>query len=252
MFKRIISVFPILSVLLLSGCWNYRGLNNLGIISGFAIDMENITGDYLLTFEMVDLNSPMPEGIETEIIESRGKTVFEAVRNAKKNLEDKLYFGHCQTLILSKYVTENIDLSSLLDWVARDIEPRENISVIVSRENTAGDVLKTKGLTNPMLAYELNKTIEDDNAITASTISTPLHIISEKLQSEGVSVVMPAVKITKTPKGETAEINGIAMFNGERFSGFLTPDESKYYLFAFFCFFSLISAAIQMMAGSKI
>jgi spore germination protein KC len=109
-----IMIFP------LGGCWNYRGLNEMAIVIGIAIDKNTQNDNYHLSFEMVDTSSPIKEkGPSSKIIESEGKTLFDAARNAKKKTTNKLYYGHTQVVVLSEEVARNEDMSNIIDWLDR-------------------------------------------------------------------------------------------------------------------------------------
>jgi spore germination protein KC len=72
-----------------------RGLNELSIVSGVAIDKTLRTATNMLSFEVVDLTKPTKETtLSAILLESEGKTLFDAARNAKKKVVNKLYFGH--------------------------------------------------------------------------------------------------------------------------------------------------------------
>jgi multidrug efflux pump subunit AcrB len=42
-------------LLLFNGCWNYRGLNEIAIVSGIAVDKDPATGVFKISYEIVDL-----------------------------------------------------------------------------------------------------------------------------------------------------------------------------------------------------
>ena len=92
----------ILGIMLLNtGCWNYIGLNNMTVVAGIAIDKSG--ENYLLSFEIYDLqNTAQGEPIKSKIVQCKGKTIFEAVRNAKKRTSNKLYFSEAKIKLLKK------------------------------------------------------------------------------------------------------------------------------------------------------
>ena len=217
---------------LLGGCWNYRSLGEMAITSGVAVDRDPNTGLYHLSFEIVDLSGPVKEkGIQARLIESDGVTLFDAVRNAKKRIVNKVFFGHMKLVVLSEDLVRNTDMSTLIDFFLRDAECRETMCVAVSREATAKDLLTIYGIGAPMVAYEIQKIIEEDQKVTASTSNAEIFEMYNILNGEGIELALPAFHNTVNDGEPASEADGIAVFKGERFVGYLTPQESKSFLF---------------------
>lgn len=233
MIKKCVSILIVLSlVFALCGCWNYRGLNELTVIIGIAIDKNEDNG-YKLTFETVDFNTSVEEsGPKSEIIESEGKTIFDAVRNAKKRVNNKLYFGQAQTVIISEELGREQNIGELMDWFMRDGECRETMCFVISQEKTAAEILATKGVGQPLVANEIKKIVEGDPQVTVSTVYVELYEIFNMLKAPGEDVVLPAIHTVNNGGVTACEINGIAVYRGQKLAGYLTPEESKYFMFA--------------------
>ncbi len=230
--KLALILLVILLALLFGGCWNYRGLDEMVIVAGIAIDKNPITGNYMFSFEIVDVSTPIKEeGPKPVIVESEGKTFFDAVRNAKKRVVSKLYFGHAQVVILSEDVARNENLNEIIDWFLRDAEVRETLCVVVSQEETAGAVLGAGGLGTAITASEVHEIIEDDHKITSSTAHIELYKIFNILHCEGQCLSLAAVHLADNDGEKVVEVNGIAVFKNGTLQGYLSPEESKYFLF---------------------
>lgn len=87
-FKRFFS-FAMLILLCVSlcGCWDYRGLDQLIFVSGIAVDKNPETGDYMVTYEIMNMQGNIKqEGLSAKIVESTGRTIAEAVQNANRRV----------------------------------------------------------------------------------------------------------------------------------------------------------------------
>ncbi|NLO46745.1 MAG: Ger(x)C family spore germination protein [Clostridiales bacterium] len=217
----------------LGGCWNYRGLDEIMIVMGSAIDKEQGSENYRITYEIIDLNKPVKaQGINTVIVSSEGKTKFEAARNAKKKVSNKLYFGHTQVFVISEEIARNEEIGGIIDFLLRDAETRETACLVVLRGKTAREIFETKSLSNIAVSNEIHDIISNDQKITSSTLRVPIYEIFNTLKSEGKALVLPAFHRVDN-NGETVnEANGIAVFKEEKLAGFLTPEETKYFLIA--------------------
>lgn len=233
MTKKIASSLLILLLLIpLSGCWDYRGLDELTIVTGVAIDKKPEEDIYQLTYEIVDLIEPIKEkGPNRKLIESEGKTIFEAVRNAKRRVSNKLYFGHSELIIICEEIARNEDLNVVLDFFTRDSECRETINVVVSQEKTARDIIASEGIGHTVITNEILEILEDDKKITSSILSVELYRLFNIMGAEGKELALPAFHIVQNDGKPTAETNGTAVFKDNKLVGFLSPEESKYFLF---------------------
>jgi len=232
MIKKVVCI--LLIVLLsfpLSGCWNYVGLNQIAIVTGIAIDQNTADGNYQLTFEIVDLTTSSKEGgVKSKIVESQGETVFDAIRNAKKRLLNKLFFSSTEIIVISSKIAREQGINSIIDFFIRDAEPRENLHLIVSQEATAKDFIVNNGIVDPIAAFEVSKIIDKDSRITASTKDVPLYKVFGILKDKGISLVLPAFHCVTNDKEKVPEANGIAVFKKDKLLGYLTADETRYYL----------------------
>lgn len=233
MIKKTLCCFILLLVILSGGCWSYRGLNEMSIVSGFAIDKDGESGEVKVSFQIVDLVGNIDvEGINGKLLESSGKTLFDACRNAKKSIIGRLYFGHTQIVVISEDIARSEDLKNTIDWMLHDAEMRETLTLVISKGVTAKEILSYETLVGPVVAYDVNKYIEEDNKITASTSYKQLYEVYNTLEDEGVDLTLTAIKNVDNNGQYIAELCGTAVFKGERLAGYLSPDESKYLLFA--------------------
>ncbi len=234
MFKKTTCSLLILSlVFLLSGCWNYRGLNEMSVVIGIAVDKAPESGCYHLTFEIVDLSSSMRDkGAQSKIIESEGKTIFDSVRNAKKRVNNKLYIGQTQIVVFSEEIARSEDLSGITDWFLRDSEMRETIYVLISQEKTAREIIASKGIGQGIVSNEIREIVENDKVSTSSILDVEFYQVFNTLRVEGKSLTLPELHTVINNDETVVEANGTAVFKGNKMIGHLTPEESKYYLFA--------------------
>lgn len=233
MNKKAICLFlAVSSLLCLTGCWNYRGLNEMTIIAGVALDKKDQSEGYRLTFEFIDTSTPIKDkGPQGKRLESEGQTIFDAVRNAKTKVSNKLYFGHTQTIIISEELARSEDITAVLDIFLRDDEFRDTMCVAIAQEDTAAAILKSEGIDQAIVSNEMHKILQSDAKTTASTILVEVYHIFDTVRSPGKALSLSAIQCVEVDETTAPESNGIAVFRGERLAGFLSPEESKYYHF---------------------
>ena len=233
--RKILSVIALclLPAMLLSGCWSYRSLNDISIVMGIGIDKDPATGNYKVSSEIVDLTKSVKQSAPgAKLIESEGRTIFDALRNAKRKLLNKLYFGNAQIAAISESVAREDGIMDAVDWVMRDAEGRETINMLIAKGGDAKDLLVLNGADQAILSLELDAIISEDAKSTSSTAHTELYDVYDILNCQGVGLTLPAFHITVNDGQKVAESDGIAAFSGDKLVGFLSPEETKFFLIA--------------------
>lgn len=233
--KKILCTLLVFCLMIpLAGCWNYRGLNEMTIVAGMAVD--SMEGQYLITFEVIDMQKPTKtEGISSKMVFSKGSSIFEAIRNAKRELASKLYFGNMQIVIISSKIAEENGINALLDFLLSDTEMRETTEMVVSREETARDLLIEGKKDVGAVSYDMARIIREDSKVTGSVFSAPIYRIYNKLKTPGVDVALPVFYLSEEPGTgkKNIETYGSAVFRKDKLAGFLSAEETKYLLMSY-------------------
>lgn len=210
-----------------SGCWDYREVNNLSIVTGAAVDRgEN--HKYKVTFEIVDLHEAGPESkIKSKLIESEGETFFEAIRNVLKITSPRPYFGHMGIVIISEQVARE-GVIDIIDFLNRDAEPRLNIDLLVSKEKTANEILSTESTTTAIRSFEIEQML---NAIKIYPKSPRVRVYQfvNDLPCEGIVPVLPTMLVVESDGNRTSALSGAAVFKDDKMVGYINEEESNYY-----------------------
>jgi len=231
MKKRVLifTVIFIINIIMFTGCWDYREIDNLSIVAGVAVD-KNEQGQYVLTVEVVDMHEGGKDvKVKSKLLEVKGDTFFDAARNIIKITAPKLYWGHTEIVIFSQDVARE-GIIEILDWLSRDAEPRLTIDLLVSREDTAKEIFDTQSIISEVRSYEINDMLKAQTNLSKAP-KVKIYDFISALSSEGVSAILSAIK-TADNKGEmTTEISGTAVFKGDKLIGFLDEDQTKNCLF---------------------
>ena len=218
----------------LAGCWSYRGLDQVNIVVGVAVDYDKENETFQLTYEVADLSGEgKTGGPKGKLITSEGKTIFEAVRNAKTKEGDRLFFASTSVLILSHQVVEERGLLSVIEWFLRDGECRETMCVALSLEENAKVILQHPEGSEGIMSSTLHDILKEDKKVTASTVQTALYESYSDLKSKRRCTVLAAVRrVEDGGEEETTGVHGAAVVKEEGVVGYLTPEQCMYYLMA--------------------
>lgn len=225
MKKLYLLLYIIMFIPLTTACWNYREVDRITIVTGFAIDKKDDQGNYLLTFEVIDFQEASNEQkIESILIESEGETLMDAIRNSISKNFPKLYFGHTTIVILSREVASDGALN-VIDFMFRDAEPRLNINLFVSEEKTAGEILKAKALTSELMSVEITN-ILDEQISLSKALPVPAYKFVNALVEDGISGVMTSLCTVENNEEKVVKLCGTAVFKEDKLQGFINDEET--------------------------
>lgn len=214
-----------------SGCWNYKELNDLSIVSGVAIDKSSDGMQYVMTVEIIDLRGGGRETkVQSKRVEAEGKTLFDAARNVIKVSSKKLYWTHAEVFIISQDVAKE-GVLPIVDYITRGSDRRLTIHILISREKTAKELLSQQSVTTDIRAFEMEKMIETDKRSLSKVPHVDVRNFINALTGEGISATLPTVSIISNDGVPTSEVSGTALFSKDKLVGFLDEEDTKYLLF---------------------
>lgn len=231
MIKRFLSCLLIAAIaFVLSGCWNYRGLDQMGIVVGIAIDFDEQENLFDMNYEIADLTSGDSDGgIAGRIVNGKGKTLFDAARNAKRRKADKLFFGSANVLVIDQQLAEEMSILNIIDWFIRDGECREAMGFAISLEDTAKEILESPDDFQGIMSETLSEIMHEDKDVTGTSLLIHMHELYNALHSKRKAVAVPAFHKVESDIGPIPEINGMAIIK-DKLVGFLTAEQSRYVL----------------------
>lgn len=204
---KIKKIIIIISILLLTGCADYRELTDMAIVSTVAIDKKD--NEYSLIVQILNSNteSSGEEKVQAKVMvyESKGKTLHEAFRNLLLDSPKKMYLGHVEVVILSESSIKE-DLTTFFDFFLRDPEMEKDFKLLVAKDNSIKELMN---VTESLVSIPAESVVD---SITISEIMqgnvanyTFDEIVSNEIQ-EGIDPVIPAISIKKT-ESDNEEIN---------------------------------------------
>ena len=214
----------------LSSCWNYREINDMSIVSGVAIDKGGTDGKYEVTVELIDIQQGKDVNMHSKYITLSGNTMFEISRNMIALIGKKLYWSHSKSIIISEDIARD-GISGILDWYSRDAETRTDARILVSKENTAKEVLKSKPVTENYTSFELSKLLKNEDTLSNIPV-VDLWDILDTLAQDGLSTWLPTVKINKNNDDNILQVDGSAIFSKDKLIGCIDETSTKNILFA--------------------
>jgi spore germination protein KC len=211
----------------LTGCWNRREIETLSFLLAAGIDK---VGDSYLVSTQVANTEAMEKNASAQApnffaFTSKGKTVFDAIRNATHESPSKLFWSHSKVLVLGKNLARQ-GVIPILDFFSRDADERRLVLIAIS-EGTAKEIITANVKTKKLPAFGLRDVLEGNYKSTSKTVMTTLNDIIRTVYSTACPLI-PVVKIVKSEDGKPAYyVSGAAVLKKGKLVSYLTPNETR-------------------------
>lgn len=212
MKKFVLIIITLFILLISSGCYNYKEINDMAIVSSIGIDKDNKNDKYIVSAQIMNSKeSENSEDSQITVYTNEGDTVHEALRNITLKSPRKLYGNHLSKIVLSEEVAkEGID--NILDTFNRVTEVRNEFIITIVKEDKASDVLKVLTTTESIPAEYVKLSLKIADKTSGLTYATKLDEFISLYLKKGIDPVVPVLKIDKKEKKGTT-INNITTTN---------------------------------------
>ena len=231
--KYIKLILIMILVLPLTGCYNYRELNDLGITGAIGITKEN--DEYKLFIEVLKTEktsekAQMPKFV---LFESRGKTIQEAVRNSILESAKRLYANHLYILVIDEELAYE-GINDIMDLFFRDPESRKQFYVLISKSDMY-ELLDTESLLETVNSKSIVDRLEANDKYLNNIVPLTFSKLLSIYVNPNKEMVMPSIKLVDTkeeredlPKKKIV-IDDTAIFKNDKLIGYINNDEALYY-----------------------
>ncbi|GED64881.1 Ger(x)C family spore germination protein [Lysinibacillus sp. FSL M8-0216] len=241
MKKNLIVLSLIFLILILSGCWSKRELNDLALVAALGIDF--IDGEYAISVQVIDPSQVSLKSANGQApvvtYHAEGKTVFEAVRKILALSPRKLYFAHLQLVVVGEELADK-GIRDSVDFLARDQEIRNDFTIIVSQQATAKDVLNVLTPIEKIPASRMLNSLKITQDAWGSTLEVDVEDLVTDLGVNDQYFVLSAIEVlgdktlgidqTNVERIETPvklKFTGLAIFKEDKLLGYIDEYNSK-------------------------
>lgn len=219
--KKILII--ILTLLLCTGCFDYKEINDLAIINAIGVDYEN--DEYVITLEILNDQIDKDSSKITSYTKvGHGKTLTSAIENAADKLSKQLIFNHIKLMILSKSIIEE-KFENIIDLFLRNTYFRENFYVISATKNKPETLLNHTTNESPIASTAIIDTLESISYSSNTNILKMFDEIIEEVITYGIDTCFSNI----TLKDDEFIIDGMSIFNNYNYKGNLNNEYVKIY-----------------------
>lgn len=234
----------LISSFFLSGCWNSRELNTLAFVTSMGFDKTD--KGIQMTVQVFNPRAIASQKSvnETSVIvyTQEGKDAMEMIRRMSTQSPRRINGTHLQTVVFGEEFARD-GISAILDFFAREHQNRTDFYFIVAKGTTANNILstQTKLETNP--SNKLFSSLKASEQGFSAGKSVKLNELINSIIAEGKNPVLTGVQLTDDRKDKNSveelenmqqdpiKIEDMAVFQKDKFIGWLNEDESKGYNF---------------------
>lgn len=239
---RIKFILSFLTIFLLTGCWNYRELNQLAITTGIAVDKTE-TGKYEVSVLVSNAKKSQVSSKEGEsqtiVYSDTGNTITEAIRNINLKLPKEVYIGHLSVIVIQEDIAKD-GMYPILDYFLRDPESIKRFYLIIAHNTKASDVIAT---LSPLEAFPSQNIYFNIKKATNSQAISPSVTYSkfvENIIKPGIESTAPTIIVEgdakeaqnsdslqeSIPKA-TLKLGTVAIFKEDKLIGYANEEESR-------------------------
>ena len=202
--KKIILIILLLT---LSGCYDYKEINDLAIITAIGIDHKD--EEYKITLEVLNDQGDKDSGkIKSYTKTGSDKSLAKALEEAADSLSDQANYTHVKLMILSDTITDG-RFASIIDFFMRSTYFRENFYVISSMDTEPEKILEKNTDENPVASTAIINLLESQDYSSNSGVLKTFDQIVEETLAFGKDTCFSNI----TLDDEQFRVDGLSIFD---------------------------------------
>ena len=234
-------ILSLIILFCLTGCWNYKELNDYSIVSGVAIDKD---GDEYQASVLIS-NSPKSDSGDSSssqsqvvVYDGKGDSIFSSLKQIGLISPKELYFGSFSVLVISEEVAKN-GVDSIIDFFVRYPNARKNFYVVLSKDTKAKDTLKIMSPLSSFPSQKITDNVKSTTELQGIISSINFNDLLSTILSDGTEATINCIEVegdknkgssqknleTSEPKAYT-KLGNLGIFKNYKLVDWANRDES--------------------------
>lgn len=200
--KKIILL--LISTLLLTGCYNYKEINELALISAMSIEKEE--DSFIINIQSINIkntNSTL-ETSPVTIVTGSGKTISDAISSINQKSSKILFPSNLEYILLSPDVIKE-DLKEILDYLSRETSLPLNYLIITTTESKPKEILSTLSKFDMTSSTHLSNLIKFSEQNYGTGYYLTIKDLLKNYLSHGITPIYPNIYL----KGNIEELTNV-------------------------------------------
>lgn len=242
--RKIIAILLLLlaisNLAFLSGCWDLREINEIGLVTAVGIDKAESPNRYSVTVQIANPstdNSSESKGSaksQVWIGTEEGASLFDASRNLGEISSRRLMWAHNNVIVIGESLAKE-GIIPVVDYFTHNPELRMKTAVVVANGKAKDYIAAKAGMETPSgVSFIL---MEGYRSFTADTVESHMLQVSSQLKNEYSNPLISRISLKKATmqsgdgdsnekSSETIDLSGAAVFKKDKMLGWLSPQET--------------------------
>lgn len=216
-------IILLILLLCLSGCYDYKEINDLAIITAIGVDYED--EKYIITLEVLNDQSNKDSGkIKSYTKTGSDSSLAKALEKAADKLSDQANYTHVKLMILSDTITDG-RFSNIIDFFMRSTYFRENFYVISSMDVEPEKILKNTTDNEPVASTAIINLLESLNYSSNSSVLKTFDEVVEETLAFGKDTCFSNINLDD----DQFIIDGLSIFDNYEYKNTISNDYATIY-----------------------
>lgn len=244
--RKAVFLWAACMLVLLSGCWDLRYLDKLGVVLAMGVDDDpsgkqklRLTVQVVLPQNVASESKGGTGGAPVTSFTETGDTIFEAIRKMSAKTSRRLFFSHTQMLIVGEKMARK-GIFPLVDLIERNPDIRTDILVVVTRGVRAEQLLQVTTQMESIPVYQFHDMVDVNQESYAMNYAVLVKDLTRLTGKGKQQAVLPSIRIEgdkaagntvdnlKTIPAEAIPVlSTMAVFRNGKLVDYLKPKESR-------------------------
>lgn len=229
-------IIIIITCLMLTGCFNYKELNNYAIVTGLSID-ESDNG-YEVSALITNAIKENENKTNISVVSGKGKSIYSAIKDINLKIPKELYLSHLNVIIISEEIAKD-GMKPILDYLVREPESHQSYYLIISKDTKAKNALSILDPIANFPSENIYSNLENSRNLQSKIIYDKVNQYIGKVLEKGIHPILNSLIIVgSSEKGSNTEeqnnvelknyimLDNLAIFKNDKLVDYADSDES--------------------------
>ena len=184
----------LITLTFLTGCYNYRELNDLAIVTAVSISKEK--DNYNIAVQVVNPKKDQDTSSSNEpdfiVYKSKGETLQAAFESLVKESPKRMYKTQMQILIIDEKMAKN-NIKEVFEYLARNPEIRNEFNVLIGKSD---NILETLTPLDNLSSQNILDSLKASSKYLGNTNLLTFNELLSDYQNEKTEMAIPVIKLT--------------------------------------------------------
>ena len=229
-------IIIIIICLMLTGCFNYKELNNYAIVTGLSIDKSD--NGYEVSALITNAIKENENKTNISVVSGKGKSIYSAIKDINLKIPKELYLSHLNVIIISEEIAKD-GMKPILDFLVREPESHQSYYLIISKDTKAKNALSILDPIANFPSENIYSNLENSRDLQSKIIYDKVNQYIGKVLEKGIHPILNSLIIVgSSEKGSNTEeqnnvelknyimLDNLAIFKNDKLVDYADSDES--------------------------